>query len=81
MLLHLVALLLLLLLGMGHTTGACFAVALNNNDDGRDVRLEYDYGEPVGEAVEPSSGVFRREWSNANVTLDANTMQGTILMK
>jgi hypothetical protein len=45
--------------------------------------LDVDYGEPVGfceETVPGSSGVFTRQWTNANVTMDCNTWTPHITM-
>jgi hypothetical protein len=41
-------------------------------------QLSADYGEPVGVCSQPSAGVFTRQWSNANVTLNCNTFTATI---
>ena len=42
--------------------------------------LNGDYGEPLGLCHEtaPGSGVFTREWSKTNVTLDCNTWSANI---
>ena len=42
--------------------------------------LDGDYGEPLGLCTEtaPGSGIFRRKWSNTNVTLDCNTWSADI---
>jgi hypothetical protein len=40
-----------------------------------------DYGAPVGECTETTSGVFEREWSKATVTMDCNSWNGTITPK
>ena len=46
----------------------------------RPAGLDADYGVPLGLVAEtaPGSGVFRREWSKATVTLDCNTFNATI---
>ena len=43
--------------------------------------LDTDYGVPVGECEETSSGVFEREWSKATVKMDCNSWEGTITPK
>ena len=43
--------------------------------------LDTDYGQPLGlcrETVPGTSGIFVREWSEANVSMDCNRWQGTI---
>jgi hypothetical protein len=45
--------------------------------------LDTDYGEPLGlcRETEPGkSGVFKREWTKATVTVDCNRFEGTIDM-
>jgi len=39
-----------------------------------------DYGEPLCSCVEATPGVFVRQWSKANVTVDCNALQGRIDM-
>ena len=46
----------------------------------RPAALDTDYGKPLGLCSEtaPNSGVFVREWSKANVSMDCSTWLGTI---
>jgi hypothetical protein len=45
--------------------------------------MDWDFGVPVDAhctEVVPNSGVFSRRWSKANVTMDCNTWQPSIVM-
>ena len=49
----------------------------------RPAALDADYGAPVDAIcaeTAPGSGVFAREWSKASVSVDCNTLEGTIDM-
>jgi hypothetical protein len=46
--------------------------------DLRPAEFNGDYGEPLCSCVQASPGVFVRQWSKANVTVDCNTLQGKI---
>lgn len=48
----------------------------------RPANLDADYGEPVGycEETAPGSGVFTRQWTKADITLDCNTFTANITM-
>ena len=47
----------------------------------RPAEMDIDYGVPVGDCGEVgNSGVFRREWSKANVSLDCGSFTGKIEM-
>ena len=46
--------------------------------------LNVDYGEPVDKICRettPNSGIFKREWSKASVTMDCSSWTPTITMK
>lgn len=46
--------------------------------DLRPSEFNLDYGEPLCSCVQTSPGVFVRQWTKANVTVDCNTLQGRI---
>jgi hypothetical protein len=46
--------------------------------DLRPAEFNGDYGEPLCSCVQASPGVFVRQWSKANITVDCNTLQGKI---
>ena len=46
-----------------------------------DQALDLDYGTPLGLCAEKSPGVFVREWSNADVTVDCNSYSSSIKLK
>ena len=46
--------------------------------DLRPVEFNADYGVPTNNCTERSPGVFTRSWTKAEVTVDCNTMEGTI---
>ena len=48
--------------------------------DLRPPEFNQDYGEPLCSCVEAAPGVFVRQWSKANVTVDCNAMQGRLDM-
>ena len=48
--------------------------------DLRPAEFNLDYGEPLCSCVQDSPGVFVRQWTKANVTVDCNTLQGRIDM-
>lgn len=37
-----------------------------------------DFGVPLNNCTEPTSGVFMREWTAGNVTMDCNTLTGLL---
>ena len=68
---------------IGHNWMGCMS-----NDDWipylRPAQLDVDYGTPVDALcteTAPNSGIFKREWSKADVTMDCNTWEATIAMK
>lgn len=46
--------------------------------DLRPAEFDADYGEPLCSCVQQAPGVFVRQWSKANVTIDCNSLQGEI---
>ena len=46
-----------------------------------DQALDLDYGTPLGLCAEKSPGVFVREWSNTDVTVDCNSYSSSIKLK
>lgn len=44
-------------------------------------QINWDYGTPTGLCTETSTGVFKREWTKATVSMDCNTWTPTITLK
>jgi hypothetical protein len=48
--------------------------------DLRQPEFDLDYGEPTCTCVQQAPGVFVRHWTLANVTVNCNTMQGSVVV-
>ncbi len=46
--------------------------------DLRPAEFNADYGEPLCSCMQTAPGVFERAWTKANITVDCNSMAGTI---
>ena len=51
---------------------------INFREDLRPKEFNGDYGAPLSSCTQSAPGVFLRQWSKANVTIDCNALQGRI---
>jgi hypothetical protein len=65
---------------MSHWWTAGQARRIDFHLDLRPAEFNADYGEPLCSCVQQSPGVFVRQWTKANVTVDCNAMEGRIDM-
>lgn len=65
---------------MSHWWTAGQARRIDFHLDLRPAEFNADYGEPLCSCVQQSPGVFVRQWTKANVTVDCNTLAGRIDM-
>jgi hypothetical protein len=49
--------------------------------DLRQPEFNEDYGEPTCSCTQTQPGVFSRDWTKASISIDCNTLKGTITMK
>ena len=63
---------------MSHWWTAGRGRRINFREDLRPAEFDGDYGEPLCSCVQRAPGVFVRQWTKANVTVDCNAMEGRI---